>query len=44
MRDLESMCTASCSVIEPRLERKLGQIPPDLMAKVKEALRFALEL
>lgn len=38
------MCTASCSVIEPRLERKLGQIPPDLMAKVKEALRFALEL
>ena len=32
------------SVIEPRLERKLGQIPADLMVKVKEALRFALEL
>jgi mRNA interferase MazF len=32
------------SVIEPRLERKLGQIPVDLMAKVKDALRFTLEL
>lgn len=32
------------SVIEPRLERKLGQIQADLMVKVKEALRFALEL
>ena len=32
------------SVIEPRLERKLGQIPADLMVKVKEALRYALEL
>ena len=32
------------SVIEPRLERKLGQIPMDLMVKVKEALRFTLEL
>ena len=32
------------SVIEPRLERKLGQIPADLMVKVKEALRFTLEL
>lgn len=32
------------SLIEPRLERKLGQAPPDLMAKVKDALRFALDL
>lgn len=32
------------SLIEPRLDRKLGQIPVDLMAKVKEALRFALDL
>lgn len=32
------------AVIEPRLERKLGQIPADLMAKVKDALRFTLEL
>lgn len=32
------------SVIEPRLERKLGQLPADLMAKVKDAIRFALEL
>jgi mRNA interferase MazF len=32
------------SIIEPRLERKLGRIPTDLMAKVKEAIRFALEL
>lgn len=32
------------SLVEPRLERKLGQIPPELMAKVKEAMRFALEL
>ncbi|NGZ12022.1 MAG: type II toxin-antitoxin system PemK/MazF family toxin [Nitrospira sp. LK70] len=32
------------SLIEPRLERKLGQLPPDLLAKVKDALRFALEL
>lgn len=32
------------SLIAPRLERKLGQLPADLMAKVKEAMRFALEL
>ena len=32
------------SIIEPRLERKLGQIPVDLMAKVKDALRFTLDL
>ena len=32
------------SIIEPRLERKLGQLPADLMANVKEALRFTLEL
>lgn len=32
------------SVIEPRLERKLGSLPADLMDKVKAALRFALDL
>ncbi|ULA62496.1 MAG: Type II toxin-antitoxin system PemK/MazF family toxin [Nitrospira sp.] len=32
------------SLVEPRLERKLGQLPPDSMAKVKAALRFALDL
>jgi len=26
------------------LERKLGQLPADVMAMVKEAIRFALEL
>lgn len=32
------------SLVEPRLERKLGQLSPAMMAKVKDALRFALEL
>ena len=32
------------AVIEPRLVRKLGQLPVDTFAKVKEALRFALDL
>jgi mRNA interferase MazF len=32
------------SLIEPRLERKLGQLSAATMAKVKDALRFALEL
>lgn len=32
------------SLIEPRLERKLGQLSAATMAKVKEAIRFALEL
>ncbi len=32
------------ALIEPRLERKLGQLQPTLMAKVKDALRFALDL
>lgn len=32
------------SLIEPRLERKLGQLPPATMAEVKDAIRFALEL
>jgi len=32
------------SLVESRLERKLGQLSPELMAKVKEALRFALDL
>ena len=32
------------AVIEPRLVRKLGQLPADTFDKVKEALRFALEL
>jgi mRNA interferase MazF len=32
------------SLIEPRLERKLGQLSAPTMAKVKDAIRFALEL
>jgi len=32
------------SLVEPRLERKLGQLSPAMMAKVKDAIRFALEL
>lgn len=32
------------ALVEPRLERKLGQAPPDTMAKVKDAIRFALDL
>lgn len=32
------------TLIEPRLVRKLGQLPADTFAKVKEALRFALEI
>ena len=32
------------SLIEPRLEHKLGQLSAATMAKVKDALRFALEL
>lgn len=32
------------ALVEPRLERKLGQLPPDTMAKVKEGIRFALDL
>jgi mRNA interferase MazF len=32
------------SLIEPRLERRLGQLSAATMAKVKDALRFALEL
>jgi mRNA interferase MazF len=32
------------AVIEPRLVRKLGQLPADTFDKVKEALRFTLEL
>jgi mRNA interferase MazF len=32
------------SLIEPRLERKLGQLSAASMAKVKDAIRFALEL
>ena len=32
------------SLVEPRLERKLGQLSRDTMAKVKDAIRFALEL
>jgi mRNA-degrading endonuclease toxin of MazEF toxin-antitoxin module len=34
----------SGSLIEPRLERKLGQLSAATMAKVKDATRFALEL
>jgi mRNA interferase MazF len=32
------------SLIELRLERKLGELSRDTMAKVKDAIRFALEL
>jgi mRNA-degrading endonuclease toxin of MazEF toxin-antitoxin module len=32
------------SLVAPRLERKLGQLHADVMAKVKEAIRFALEM
>lgn len=32
------------SLVEPRLERKLGQLSPAVMAEIKDALRFALEL
>ena len=32
------------AVIEPRLARKLGQLPADTFAKVKEALPFLFEL
>jgi mRNA-degrading endonuclease toxin of MazEF toxin-antitoxin module len=32
------------SLVAPRLERKLGQLPPDTLAMVKDAIRFALEL
>lgn len=32
------------SLVEPRLERKLGHLPADTMARVKNALRFALDL
>ena len=32
------------SLVEPRLERKLGHIPSTMMTQVKTALRFALDL
>lgn len=32
------------SVPTVRLERKLGQMPPELLEKVKAALRYALDL
>jgi len=32
------------SLAKARLERKLGQLPTQLMSKVKEALRFSLDL
>jgi len=32
------------SLVEPRLERKLGQLSAATMATVKDAIRFALEL
>ncbi len=32
------------SLVEPRLERKLGQLPADVLGKVKEAIRFLLDL
>lgn len=32
------------ALVEPRLERKLGQLSNETMTKVKDAIRFALEL
>ena len=32
------------SIPETRLERKLGNLPTDLLAKIKDAVRFALDL
>jgi mRNA interferase MazF len=32
------------AVVEPRLERKLGHLPAALMDRVKDAIRFALDL
>mgnify|MGYP001560737622 CR=1 FL=1 len=32
------------ALIEPRLERRLGQLSNETMTKVKDAIRFALEL
>ena len=32
------------SIPVSRLERKLGKMPPDLMERIKDALRYALDL
>jgi mRNA-degrading endonuclease toxin of MazEF toxin-antitoxin module len=32
------------ALIEPRLERRLGQLSNETMTKAKDAIRFALEL
>lgn len=32
------------ALVEPHLERKLGHLPADTLAQVKDALRFLLEL
>jgi mRNA-degrading endonuclease toxin of MazEF toxin-antitoxin module len=32
------------ALVEPRLERRLGQLSNETMTKVKDAIRFALEL
>jgi mRNA interferase MazF len=32
------------SIPTVRLERKLGQMPPELLEKIKTALRYALDL
>ena len=32
------------ALVEPHLERKLGHLPADALAQVKEALRFLLDL
>jgi len=32
------------ALVEPHLERKLGQLPADTLAQIKEALRFLLDL
>ncbi len=32
------------ALVEPHLERKLGHLPADVLAQVKEALRFLLDM
>jgi len=32
------------ALVEPHLERKLGQLPADTLAQIKDALRFVLDL
>lgn len=32
------------ALVEPHLERKLGQLPADVLAQIKDALRFLFDL